>query len=133
MQPERRLEIAIGLDIFVVVLFAAAGRRSHQQSEGFVDVLETAAPFLIGLGVAWLLVRAWRRPMSLFTGIAIWPLTVLVGMLTRNIIFDKGTATSFVLVTMLFFGGTIVGWRLAAAAIVKRLTKHKATAALHPH
>lgn len=98
--------------MFFVVLFAAAGRREHGEGGAFLDVLETAAPFLIGLAVAWAVVRAWRRPASLTTGLAIWPITILVGMIARRQLFDRGTAPSFVIVATLFVGACLVGWRL---------------------
>lgn len=112
--------LAVGLDAFVVVLFVALGRRNHDESGAIVAVLETAAPFLIGLAVAWVVVRAWRRPTRVVTGLAIWPMTVLVGMVVRNLVFDDGTATSFVVVATCFLGAGIVGWRLAFGIIERR-------------
>lgn len=112
MQPDRRIELAIGIDVFVVVLFVALGRRTHQEDSAFVGVMKTAAPFLIGLAVAWIVARAWKRPAAVITGLVIWPLTVLIGMIVRNLIFDRGTAASFVVVTTLFLGALLVGWRL---------------------
>jgi hypothetical protein len=112
MQPDRRIELAIGIDVFVVVLFVALGRRTHQEDPAFVGVMKTAAPFLIGLAVAWITARAWKRPTAVITGLVIWPLTVLIGMIVRNLVFDRGTATSFVVVTTLFLGALLVGWRL---------------------
>lgn len=123
MNPEHRLPVAVGLDVFVVVLFVAIGLRNHEQDSAFVAVLETAAPFLIGLGLAWLIVRAWRRPMAVTTGIAIWPLTVLSGMVLRNALFDRGTATSFVVVTTLFLGACLVGWRAGWRLVEIRRTR----------
>lgn len=120
---ERKVEIAVGLDTFFIVLFAAAGRRSHDEDGGFIAVIETAAPFLIGLATAWLLVRAWKRPMWLFTGIALWPITLLVGMITRNLVFDRGTATSFVVVATSFIGACLVGWRLLAGVVLRRRSR----------
>ena len=117
---DARLGIAIGLDVFFVVLFAALGRRSHEESGAFVDVFETAAPFLIGLAVGWLLVRAWRRPMSVMVAVAIWPITILVGMIARRTLFDRGTAPSFVVVATLFIGLFLVGWRLVARVVERR-------------
>jgi uncharacterized membrane protein required for colicin V production len=43
-------------------------------------------------------------------------------MLLRNLLFDDGTATAFVIVATLFLGVFIVGWRLAFAAIDRRRT-----------
>ena len=128
MPTDRRLATAIGLDVFVVVLFVAIGRRNHDETSAFVDVLETGAPFLIGLAVAWLAVRAWKRPTALVTGIAIWPVTVLVGMIARRTIFDRGTATSFVVVATVFLGVFLVGWRAAARAIDGRRTRQSSGA-----
>lgn len=106
-----RVPLAIGLDVFSIVLFVALGRRSHDRSGALPSVLETAAPFLIGLIVGWLVARAWRRPASLVTGVVLWPVTVLVGMIVRNLAFDRGTATSFVFVATVFVGALLVGWR----------------------
>ena len=111
MDPDRRLAIAVALDAFVVTLFVAIGRREHEQSSALADVLETGAPFLIGLAIAWLVTRAWRRPTALGIGLAVWPVTVLVGMIVRRAVFDRGTATAFVIVATLFLGAGLVGWR----------------------
>lgn len=110
----------MGLDVFVVVLFAALGRRTHERSGEFVAVFETAAPFLIGLAAGWTLLRAWRRPTAVPVGLAIWPVTVLVGMIARRVIWDRGTATSFVVVATLFLGACLVGWRLVLSALERR-------------
>ncbi len=128
MPSDRRLATAIGLDVFVVVLFVAIGRRNHEESSAFADVLETGAPFLIGLVTAWLATRAWRRPTALLTGVAVWPVTVLVGMIARRTLFDRGTATSFVVVATLFLGAFLVGWRIAARAIDGRRTRQSSGA-----
>lgn len=111
MHRDQRVPIAIGLDVFVVVLFVAIGRRNHDEGSALGGVLRTAAPFLIGLAAAWLIVRAWRRPMNVTVGIGLWPLTVLIGMLVRRLVFDDGTATAFVVVATVFLGAFVVGWR----------------------
>jgi hypothetical protein len=124
----RRALIAAALDVAAVLVFVAAGRRSHDVGSGIGGVLETAAPFLIGLGVGWTVARAWCRPMSLTTGIVIWPVTLVTGMVLRNLVFDRGTAASFVVVATLFLGACLIGWRLAAGAIVRRRQNSTATA-----
>jgi hypothetical protein len=125
VQQGRRLPVAIGIDVFVVVLFVAIGRRNHDESSAFAEVLRTAAPFLVGLAVAWTAVRAWQRPTSVWTGVAIWPVTVLVGMVLRRLAFDRGTATSFVVVATVFLGVLLVGWR-ALVPVVDRRRPHTA-------
>lgn len=126
MKPDHRLAVAVGLDVFVVVLFAALGLRTHDEESAFVAVLVTAAPFLGGLGFAWVVARAWRRPMSILTGLVLWPLTVLVGMILRRGLFDRGTATSFVVVATLFIGAFLVGWR-AVWRVVERRRAHQSS------
>lgn len=105
------MPIALGIDTFVVVLFVSLGLRTHEQGSTLAAVLETALPFLLGLGLGWVVARAWKRPMSVLTGLVIWPVTVLVGMILRRALFDDGTAASFVVVATLFLGAFLVGWR----------------------
>lgn len=126
-----RVPLAVGLDVFAVVLFVALGRRSHDESGAFAAVVETAAPFLVGLAAGWLVARAWRRPTSLLTGIVIWPVTILVGMVVRNLVFDRGTATSFVIVATLFVGAFLVGWRVVVRLVDRRRAQqfHRAVTA----
>lgn len=125
MQPPRPRATALGLDVLAVLVFVVIGRRSHDEGSALRGVIETAAPFLIGLVVAWLGVRAWRRPTALLTGVAIWPVTVLVGMIARRWLFERSTATSFVIVATLFLGACLVGWRFVATRLAARLGKRQ--------
>ena len=121
MTTQRRLAAyALGLDVLSVMVFVAVGRSSHDEGSAVAGVLETAAPFLIGLGAAWLIVRAWRWPMALLTGLGIWPITLLVGMMCRNLIFGLDTPASFVIVATIFLGLCFVGWRMAARVLARR-------------
>jgi Protein of unknown function (DUF3054) len=122
MQPtDRRIVLlAAGLDGVSVIVFVAVGRRSHDEGSALRGIVETALPFLIGLAVAWLAARAWKRPLSMLTGLLVWPITVLVGMVARRTLFDNGTATSFVIVATVFLGACFLGWRLARSTAVTR-------------
>jgi hypothetical protein len=118
---QRRLAAyALGLDVLSVMVFVAVGRRSHEGDSALVGALETAAPFLIGVGVAWLTVRAWRWPFAVLTGLVIWPIALLVGMICRNLIFGRSTPASFVIVATIFLGLCFVGWRMAARVLARR-------------
>ncbi len=107
-----RLPLAAGLDTAMVVLFVAAGRRTHDQDPGISGLVETAAPFLIALLVGWLVARAWRRPEAVVTGVVVSAVTLVLGMILRQYVFDRGTAVSFMVVAGLFLFATLVGWRL---------------------
>jgi hypothetical protein len=116
----RRTALAAGLDTFSVVLFVAIGRREHERDSTITGLIGTAAPFLIALAVAWLALRVWRRPLDWRTGIGIWAVVLVGGMLLRNTVFGDGTATSFVIVAALFLASFLVGWRVAATLVERR-------------
>jgi hypothetical protein len=103
---------ATALDAVGVVLFVAVGRRNHGEDSGFEGTLVTAAPFLLALGVAWLVVpRAQTAPASLRTGVGIWAVTAGLGLILRRVVFQRGIALPFVLVTIGVLGAVLLGWR----------------------
>lgn len=118
---DRRAPLAAGLDVASVVLFVAIGKREHEQDTAIAGLVSTAAPFLMALLVAWLVVRVWTRPTAWTTGVMIWPITLVIGMVLRSAVWDDGTAAAFVVVATAFLGLTLVGWRVALALIDRRL------------
>ncbi len=105
------------LDLLAVVAFVVFGRRTHQESNAVLDVLETLAPFLIGLVAGWLVARVRVSPMALRTGTVVWAVTIAVGMFMRRVAFGEGIAPVFILVTSLFLAACFLGWRLLAARL----------------
>jgi hypothetical protein len=124
----RSAAYALGLDLLSIVVFVAIGRRSHDEGSALTGIVKTAAPFVMGLTLAWLIVRAWRWPLAIITGLAIWPITLLVGMMCRNLIFGRDTPVSFVIVATVFLGLCFVGWRMAARALARRRQTANSTA-----
>ena len=112
MNKARQIVFALSLDIFSVLLFVAVGRRNHSESAGISGVVEVALPFLIALISGWLVTRAWRSPQALSTGVVIWLITVVLGLALRNVLFDQGMATPFIIVATLVLGTLLVGRRL---------------------
>jgi hypothetical protein len=102
------------LDPIAVVGFVAIGRDTHDEDATLAGLVETAAPFLIALGLGWLAFRAWRTPLRLSTGAGIAGVTIVLGMLLRRVVFDEGTAAAFVVVATVFLGAALVGWRVVA-------------------
>jgi hypothetical protein len=115
-------------DVLVVLLFVVIGREDHGFVSDFSDYVRVASPFLIGLGLTILAIRAWRRPMDWRTGMALALGTLLLGMLVRRFVFDSGTARAFIIVSAAFFVAGMVGWRLLAAGVLKLLTVRRAAA-----
>ena len=106
------------LDAAFVVVFAAIGRASHAE-----DVLGglavTAWPFLVALVAGWAVTLAWRAPAApLRTGLPVWALTVVGGMLLRAA-SGQGVQVAFVIVASLVVGLFLIGWR-AVALLVRR-------------
>jgi len=90
----RMIVLSLALDIALVVVFAAIGRASHD-SDVLTGLLQTAWPFLAGLGIGWLVTLAWRAPTApVRTGLGVWAATVIGGMLLRAA-SGQGTAPPF--------------------------------------
>ena len=113
----RRVVFAALADIASIVVFVAIGRRNHDEGEAVDGILTVAAPFLIALVVGWLAARAWTRPTQVETAFIIWPVTVALGMVLRNLAFDRGTALPFIIVATLVLGVFLVGWRMVVAGL----------------
>jgi len=117
VNKSRQIVIALLLDIFSVLLFVAIGRRNHNESAGISGVVKVALPFLIALVCSWVVSRAWQKPDATKNGVVIWLVTVVLGLLLRNLIFDRGTATPFVIVATVVLGVLLVGRRLIMRVI----------------
>jgi hypothetical protein len=126
---DRRVSLAAGLDTAIVILFVAIGQREHDQDTAISGLINTAAPFLIALAIAWLALRVWKNPTDWRIGVGIWAIVMVVGMLLRNLVFDDGTATSFILVAAGFLGLFLVGWRLVVTLFDRRSAGRTTTSA----
>lgn len=109
---------ALFADAVAVAVFAAVGRRSHDETNGIAAVMSTAAPFLVALALGWMLVIALGRrrpafadPVRLEAGALVAVVTICAGLLLRRTLWDRGTALAFVVVATVFLGVAIVGWR----------------------
>ncbi|MFT4469608.1 DUF3054 domain-containing protein [Arthrobacter sulfonylureivorans] len=110
---------SLALDLAAIVLFAAAGRNTHEHGLAVVGILLTAAPFLIGALIGWAVVRGWRRPIALWpTGVAVWLAAVVLGLALRGLA-GGGLAVSFQIVTFLVLGALLLGWRALATLFIK--------------
>lgn len=107
-----RVAGALAIDAVAVLVFAVAGRQSHDDGSGPGLILTIAAPFLIGLAVGTaVLVASRRQPSTWSSGVVVWAATVVIGLVLRRIAWDRGVALSFVIVTTLVLGALLLGWR----------------------
>lgn len=111
---------AAAIDLVAVIAFAATGRASHDEAAFGVGLLTTAWPFVAALAIGWILTRAWRAPHAILrTGVPLWLITVVGGMLLR-LASDQGTALPFIIVATLTLGLLLVGWRAVATFVTRR-------------
>ena len=115
------MPLALLADAILVIVFAAIGRGTHEESNAILGVLDTAWPFLSGLAVGWLICLAakWDGARAAPGGIVIWASVIVVGMAARKLTGD-GTAATFIIVATCFNLATLVGWRLLAGIAMRR-------------
>jgi hypothetical protein len=114
------LAAAAGLDAALLLVFVLIGRANH--NETLLGTLGTWWPFLTGLVVGWLVMRAWRHPLTIvWTGLGVWLITVAVAMLLR-IVTGDGAPLSFAIVTLIVVGVFLIGWR-GIAALARRVRR----------
>lgn len=102
-------------DALCVLAFVVVGTRNHDTDTGVSGVLYVAAPFWIAMVLGWFVSHARRNPFAISVGTQTWIVTLVIGMMLRNLVFDRGTATSFMVVTAIFLAVTMLGWRTIAA------------------
>lgn len=107
--------VSAALDLACVVLFVVLGTRTHQSD----NLVQVAAPFVAALAVGWLVAIPLRNPESMASGLVIWLVTLVGGMLLRRT-FGDGTAAAFIGVATVFLAVTMLGWRGIAALILRR-------------
>ena len=109
------------IDAVLVVVFATFGRGAHSEGLGAAQVWGTAWPFLVGLVAGWVLVLATRRALtSVRTGVVLWVVTLVVGMVIRGLGDVRIPHWSFMIVAGIATGVFLIGWRAIRAAIVRR-------------
>jgi Protein of unknown function (DUF3054) len=116
----KNFRTAAVLDIVLVVVFCAIGRRSHDEANAIAGLAGTAWPFLGGLAIGWLIATRFRSaPLSVYPfGVTVWLATVIGGMLLR-VIGGQGTAFSFIVVATIVLAVFLLGWRAIAVLVLR--------------
>lgn len=102
-------------DLFFVFLFAFLGKESHEAQSALSLVLTIVWPYVVGLLFAWAILntRSWRADRAWPAGVAVWLVTYVLGTALRGA-SGRGLAPGFLIVSVIFLGLTLVGWRLLA-------------------
>ncbi|HLS79300.1 MAG TPA: DUF3054 domain-containing protein [Nocardia sp.] len=122
----RTVWTAIVVDLVLVAVFCAIGRRSHDEAV-LAGLMKTLWPFAVGLALGWALAVLLTRLLDLGgfapaavwpTGVAVWFGTLAGGMLTR-VLADQGTAAGFIAVASTVLAVFLIGWRAIFALVTR--------------
>jgi uncharacterized membrane protein YoaK (UPF0700 family) len=98
-------------DVAVLVVFVLVGRRSHHEDAGLAGFFRVWWPFVAALVVAWVVTGLWRAPLAWPRAVLAWLVTVGLGMVLRIVAEDREFKVAFTIVTLLFVGAGMLGWR----------------------
>ncbi len=123
------LVLSIG-DGIAFLAFAAAGRNTHAEAAGLdaiPQIIETAAPFVIGWFLIAPMVGAYRadvtnNPKRMLARTALaWLIAWPIGLGLRALIRQSGIPISFALVALVVVLAIVGIWRLAFALVTRRV------------
>lgn len=103
-------------DAIAVLAFAIFARMAHKSEPfTFVNILDTYWPFLIGVLIAWVYLRARHIPGNLFSsGAIVWACTVVSGLGIWAVNNGRTPHISFIIVATVMSGLLLMAWRVAA-------------------
>ena len=87
------------------------GTRNHDTDTGLGGVLTVAAPFWVAAVIAHFSPAVRAAASTLKSGVWVWLVTVVLGMVLRHFVWNRGTAVAFIVVASVFQGATMLGWR----------------------
>jgi hypothetical protein len=104
-------------DACCVLVFVVIGRHAHGHGDGVAGIWHTAWPFLSGLAIGLVTVRAWRRPLAVRpAGLGAWLGAAWAGMVIR-VLAGQGTAVAFIAVATAFLALFLLGWRVVLVTV----------------
>ncbi|CAN5515772.1 DUF3054 domain-containing protein [soil metagenome] len=108
-------------DLVCVLVFAAAGKGSHEAGASEWVVLAIVWPFALAALVAHAgLFRAGRPAERVWPeGVVVLATTYLLGMVLR-LVSGRGIAVGFLVVALIFLTVTLLGWRAVRRLVVAR-------------
>ena len=112
--------VALLADLACVLVFAVAGRASHEANSSGWVVLAIAWPYALSAGLAHGVLLARRRhPRRIWPeGVVIVVVTYALGMGLR-VLSGRGIAPAFLVVAAVFLVLTMLGWRLVARLVAR--------------
>lgn len=105
-------------DVAALLVFIGVGLANHDMTDNVVgDVLRIGAPFLMGWFVSALLLGAYKaatfvRPGEfMLRSVLAWLTGISLALLLRNTIFGEDFSGVFAIISFVFTGLFLLGWR----------------------
>ena len=89
---------AFAFDALCILLMVVIGTRNHKTDTGISGILFVAAPFWIAMSLTHLAPLLQRKNRKDPNPYMVWGYTVIMGMVLRNMVFNRGTALAFIIV-----------------------------------
>ena len=116
-----RAAVPLVADLACVLVFAAAGKGSHEPGRSNAVVLEIVWPFAVAVLVAHVgLVLARRSTWTVRPGGLVVLGVVYVGGMALRALSGRGLAPAFLVVAAVVLTLTLLGWRGISAAVRAR-------------
>ena len=107
-------------DLACFLAFALLGLRSHEDGITAGGVARAAVPFQIGWLAVNLLFAKPRAASDARQVARLWVPAWAIGLVTRILLFDRGFAVTFAIVSLLVNGVLLMLWRSVLAPLVLR-------------
>lgn len=103
-------------DILALVAFLVVGLANHDRTDNLIaDVTRIGAPFLLGWLAVALLIGAYRTtggPRAfLLRSVLTWALGIGLALVLRNTVFGGTFSLVFAIISYVFNGIFLLGWR----------------------
>ncbi|MCW2820131.1 MAG: hypothetical protein JWR42_2918 [Marmoricola sp.] len=114
-------------DLVCVLVFAIAGKGSHEAGASEWVVLAIVWPFAVGVLAAHAALLARGRSVRPVwpAGVAVLAAAYVVGMVLR-VVSGRGIAVGFLVVAAIFLAVTLLGWRALADLVARRRSGSRA-------
>lgn len=116
VRPSHIPALAAVADVVAVLVFAAAGRATHEGPQTAAGLLATAAPFLVGALLARAAPAVRTEPAAVRSGLVVLAVTAVVGLGLRALFLGR-LPLSFAVVAVIALAVLVLGWRVVAAVV----------------
>ncbi|MBA3943499.1 MAG: DUF3054 domain-containing protein [Herpetosiphonaceae bacterium] len=128
---KQSLPVLVAGDVLAVLLFVVVGRASHHEDGSWLfNLARIGSPFLLG----WFAVAPFtgayqlpppRRGLWLRRSALTWLLGIGFGLVLRRFLFRDLVPPTFAVITLIFTGIFLLGWRTVFAVVSNRYRQTK--------